>query len=214
MIVDLTIPMGREIPSFPGYPGFEYEQWGGHEEGGGALMHYYSANTHQGTHIDAPYHFIPEGRTIDELTFEELIGNVKVIDLREYRGESITAEILKNQKNKIEKKDKLIMVTGDVDADFFTGNFFKKASDITLDAAEWLIEKEIKLIVNDFLTEAVPGDPNRPVHKALLGADIPIVEYICNIDAIASQDYIWLACLPMLMKGFEGAPARVIARNL
>ena len=159
-MIDLTVPMGKELPSFPGYPGFEYEQWGGHNEGGGALMHYYSANTHQGTHIDAPYHFIPGGRTVDELTFEELVGPTKVVDLREFKGKSITAEILDDHESEIEKKDKVIMVTGDVDANFFTGNFFKEASDITLDAAEWLIEREVELIVNDFLTEAVPGEPD------------------------------------------------------
>ena len=105
-MIDLTVPMGKELPSFPGYPGFEYEQWGGHDKGGGALMHYYSANTHQGTHIDAPYHFIPDGRTVDELTFEELVGPAKVMDLRKYKGESITADILDNHASEIKKKDK------------------------------------------------------------------------------------------------------------
>ena len=213
-MIDLTVPMGKELPSFPGYPGFEYEQWGGHDKGGGALMHYYSANTHQGTHIDAPYHFIPDGRTVDELTFEELVGPAKVIDLRKYKGESITANILDNHASEIEKKDKVVMVTGDVDDNFFTGNFFKEASDITLDAAEWLIEREVELIVNDFLTEAVPGEPDRPVHKALLGADIPVVEYICNIEEIAGQKSIWIGCFPMLVKGFEGTPTRVVAKAL
>ena len=213
-MIDLTVPMGKELPSFPGYPGFEYEQWGGHDKGGGALMHYYSANTHQGTHIDAPYHFIPDGRTVDELTFEELVGPAKVIDLRKYKGESITANILDNHASEIEKKDKAVMVTGDVDGNFFTGNFFKEASDITLDAAEWLIEREVELIVNDFLTEAVPGEPDRPVHKALLGADIPVVEYICNIEEIAEHESIWIGCFPMLVKGFEGTPTRVVAKVL
>ena len=213
-MIDLTVPMGKELPSFPGYPGFEYEQWGGHDKGGGALMHYYSANTHQGTHIDAPYHFIPDGRTVDELTFEELVGPAKVIDLRKYKGESITANILDNHASEIEKKDKVVMVTGDVDDNFFTGNFFKEASDITLDAAEWLIEREVELIVNDFLTEAVPGEPDRPVHKALLGADIPVVEYICNIEEIAGHESIWIGCFPMLVKGFEGTPTRVVAKVL
>ena len=213
-MIDLTVPMGKELPSFPGYPGFEYEQWGGHDKGGGALMHYYSANTHQGTHIDAPYHFIPDGRTVDELTFEELVGPAKVMDLRKYKGESITADILDNHASEIKKKDKVVMVTGDVDDNFFTGNFFKEASDITLDAAEWLIERAVELIVNDFLTEAVPGEPDRPVHKALLGADIPVVEYICNIEEIVGYESIWIGCFPMLVKGFEGTPTRVVARAL
>ena len=148
---------------------------------------------------------------MDELTFEELVGPTKVVDLREFRGKSITAEILDDHKSKIEKKDKVIMVTGDVDANFFTGNFFKEASDITLGAAEWLIEREVELIVNDFLTEAVPGEPDRPVHKALLGADIPVVEYICNIEQIAGYES---GGFPMFIKGFEGTPTRVVARPL
>ena len=148
------------------------------------------------------------------MTFEELVGPTKVVDLREFKGKSITAEILDDHESAIEKKDKVIMVTGDVDANFFTGNFFKEASDITLDAAEWLIEREVELIVNDFLTEAVPGEPDRPVHKALLGADIPVVEYICNIEQIVGYESIWIGCFPMLIKGFEGTPTRVVARPL
>ncbi|MDX1747647.1 MAG: hypothetical protein R3324_17060, partial [Halobacteriales archaeon] len=60
-------------------------------------------------------------------------------------------------------------------------------------------------------TEAVPGDPARPVHHAILGADIPVVEYICNADAVADYDTVELTCLPTLLAGFEGAPTRVIA---
>lgn len=211
MIVDLTVPMSEELPAFPGYPGFEYEQIGGHDVGGGALTHYYSANTHQGTHIDAPHHFVPGGRTVDELTFDELIGPARVVDLREHRGEPIGADVLEEEAAEVEAGDRVVLLTGDVDAGFFDDDFFDRAADITLDGAEWLIDREVKLIVNDFLTEAVPGDPDRPVHHAILGADIPVVEYVCNADAVADHESVELTCLPMLIAGFEGAPTRVIA---
>lgn len=211
MFADLTLPLEDGMPTFPGHPTFTSEQQGDHEDGG-AVSHYFSLTTHQGTHVDAPAHFIPGGATIDRLDPTSLVGPTRVVDLRDHRGEPIGATILEEEAEAVGPGDRVLLVTGDVDAAFYEDDFFERAASITEDGAEWLVDRNVDLLANDFLTEAVPGDPARPVHHTLLGAGIPLVEYLCNTEAVAEADEVELICLPLLIPGFEAAPARVVAR--
>lgn len=206
---DLTVSLREGMPTFPGTPSFEVEQLQSHEDAG-TVVHYLTMNTHHGTHIDAPAHYIPDGKTIDQLDLECFNGSATVFDLREYSGEPITERILRAQSPPQSTDDRVILLTGDVDR-YFEGDFFDKAAYLTEDGAEWLIEQNVSLIANDFLTEAVPGDPHRPVHKALLGAEIPILEYICNASAIADTTQVTLQAFPLLLSGLEAAPVRAVA---
>lgn len=218
MLVDLTLPLEEDMPTFPGHPTFTSEQRGSHDDGG-AVSHYFSMTTHQGTHVDAPAHFIPGGATIDEVAPSRLVGPTRVVDLRGHRGEAIDAAVLDEHADAVGADDRVLLLTGDVDDGFNRDDFFERAAALTVDGAEWLVEREVGLLANDFLTEAVPevteaiaGDPARPVHHTLLGAGIPIVEYLCNADAVAEADEVELLCLPLLVPGFEAAPARALAR--
>lgn len=218
MFVDLTLPLEDGMPTFPGHPTFDSERRGSHD-GGGAVSHYFSMTTHQGTHVDAPAHFIPGGATIDEVTPGQLVGPTRVVDLRDYRGEAIDATVLDDHTDGVGPGDRVLLLTGDVDDGFHRDDFFARASALTEDGADWLVERGVGLLANDFLTEAVPevteavsGDPARPVHHTLLGAGIPIVEYLCNAEAVADADAVELICLPLSVPGFEAAPARAVAR--
>lgn len=218
MLADLTLPLKDDMPTFPGHPSFDSEQRGDHDDGG-SVSHYFSMTSHQGTHVDAPAHFIPGGATIDEMGLDQLVGPTRVVDLRAYRGEAIDAAVLDDHAEAVSPGDRVMLVTGDVDDGFHRDDFFARASALSEDGAAWLVDREVALLANDFLTEAVPevteavtGDPSRPVHHTLLGAGIPIVEYLCNADAVAAADEVELLCLPLLIPGFEAAPARVVAR--
>lgn len=175
------------------------------------MTHWFSMNTHQGTHLDAPAHYIKGGKTIDKIDLNIFFGKAKVIDLRGERGNPITAKKIKEKEQLIEKDDRIILLTGDVDENFYKEDFFDQASHLTTEAAEWLVNKDISLLANDFITEKVSGK-TRPVHTTLLDADIPIVEYICNIEKIADRNEVEFICLPMLISDFEASPTRVVAK--
>jgi arylformamidase len=210
MLVDLSVPLEEDMPGFPGYPGFEHEPLQTYEADG-KLSHRFSTPTHQGTHIDAPAHFIPDGETIDDLPLDLFVGPARVVDLREHRGEPITAEHLADAVPGLDPGARVVLLTGDVDAKFSGPAFFEDAAVLTSSAAEWLLDRDVSLVANDFLTEGL-DTPARPVHHALLGAGVPIVEYLRNADAIAEFDTVEFVCLPLSMPGFEATPVRAVAR--
>lgn len=209
MAIDLSLPFEEGMPSFPGYPGYQARQLERHDVEG-KVSHHLTMNTHQSTHIDAPAHFIEGGATVDELDTDLLWGEARVLDLRDHAGEQLDADLLQQTAPDLDA-DRIVLLTGDVDAHFGSGDFYEEAAVLTEPAAEWLLEREVELVANDFLTESIQI-PMRPVHNALLGAGVPIVEYLCNTDAIAEYDTVELACFPLKLAGIEAAPARVLAR--
>jgi arylformamidase len=212
MPIDLTLPMEAGMLSFPGYPAFEAESIRTYEENG-HLSHGFRATTHSGTHIDAPAHYIEGAATVDELDLDVLVGPATVLDLRSYRGEPISRDVLDAESPTLDPGARLVLVTGDVDELPPDGSFFEAASVLTADAADWLAERDVSLVANDFLTEGLE-DPERPVHHTLLGAGVPVVEYLCNTDAIVDDGAVDLTCLPLSLAGLEAAPARVVAERV
>lgn len=212
MPIDLTLPVEPGMLSFPGYPAFESEVLRTYERNG-HLSHGFTTTTHTGTHVDAPAHYIEGGTTVDALDLETLVGPATVLDLRAYRGEPISRATLEAESPPLDPGARLALVTGDVDALPADESFFEGASVLTEDAADWLVEREVSLVANDFLTEGL-GDPGRPVHNTVLGAGIPVVEYLCNTDEIADETRVELTCLPLALAGLEAAPARVVAARV
>lgn len=209
MVVDLSLPLEEGMPGFPGYPGYETRQLQSYDADG-KLSHHVSMNTHQGTHVDAPAHFVEGGATVDELSLADLCGPARVVDLRDRRGEEISADALEAAAPDL-SADRVLLLTGDVDARFEDPDFFDEAAVLTADAADWLLERDVSLIGNDFLTESI-RDEERPVHHALLGAGVPIVEYLCNVDAVVGETTVDFHCLPLRMPGLEASPVRAVVR--
>jgi len=210
MFVDLSLPLTESLGGFPGYPGFESRQLQSHDRDG-KVAHAVELTTHTGTHVDAPAHFLPDGATVDEVAVDVLVGRYRVADLRTHAGEAITAEALTETLADFEG-GRVLLVTGDVDRHFDGDAFFERAAVLTADAAEWLVDRGATVVANDFLTESIAG-PDRPVHSRLLGAGVPIVEYLCHTDAVADRRAVWLSPLPLSMPGLEAAPARVVATD-
>lgn len=209
-MIDLTLPWREGMLIFPGHPSFEPELLASFDTDGKRLS-YFSANAHQGTHVDAPAHFAADGKTIDEIDLERLNGPVHVADLRDRKGEPIGVDALEETVPELGSGDRVLIATGDVDVNRPAAEFFDGASFITVEAAEWLVDRDVAMIANDCMTEDVPGDPDRPVHNTILGAGIPILEYLCNTDPIATQETIDLNCLPLSIPDFEASPARAVA---
>jgi len=208
MVVDLSLPIEPGMPGYPGYPGVEHEQLQSYAADG-KVAHHVGLNSHQGTHVDAPAHFIEGGATVDELPLDLLSGPARVVDLREHRGERITADVLDARAPDL-SRERVLLLTGDVDARFGGGAFFEEAAVLTPDAADWLLDRGVGMVGNDFLTESIDGD-DRPVHRALLGAGVPIVEYLSNAAAVADATTVDVRCLPLRLSGLEASPIRAAA---
>ena len=144
---------------------------------------------HNGTHIDAPFHFINNGKTVDKMPLEAFVGECFVAR----HGGDVTAEDAREMLKKAEAvgAKERILIAG-------------KAT-VTLEAAEVFAEAGIKLLGNESQTV---GPENAPmaVHKVLLGKEIVLLEGVVLSD-VAEGRY-FLSAVPLNFAGFDGAPCR------
>lgn len=144
---------------------------------------------HNGTHIDAPFHFINEGKTVDKMPLEAFVGDCFVAH---HEGE-VTAEDAREILKKAETARAMerILIAG-------------KAT-VTLEAAEVFAEAGIKLIGNESQTVG-PEDAPMAVHKVLLAKEIVLLEGVVLADV--SEGKYFLSAAPLNFAGFDGAPCR------
>lgn len=160
-------------------------------------------NAHTGTHVDAPSHFLKDGKTIDEIHLDRLMGKAILLDLVTI-GESITQDDLEG--HEINEGDILLLRTANSSyepTDPFVSDF------ISLDpsGAQYLAEKKVKAVGIDYLG-IERGDPEHRVHKTLMQADIAIIEGL-RLGHVQAGTYFFI-CLPLAIVGPEAAPARAI----
>lgn len=159
---------------------------------------------HTGTHIDAPFHMIDNGETIETMNIGSLIGKAKVIDLTAVE-DGINKEDL--GKKKIEKNDFLLFKT----KNSFSMQFDPKFVYLTKEGASYLRDIKIRGVGTDALG-IERSQPNHETHKILLGNGVIIIEGL-RLANIKEGEYMMHA-LPLKIKGGDGAPARVVLAEL
>ena len=98
-IIDLTLTVSDEIPTFPGSPQPSFIPWENVKEDGYNLELLF-LSTHTGTHMDAPYHFLEKGAKIHEISLKKLVSEAILIKSKKKSGGSITkTDIQKFEKN-------------------------------------------------------------------------------------------------------------------
>ena len=162
---------------------------------------------HNGTHVDAPYHFLDDGKTIEQVDLERFIGWAFVAD---HEGE-VSAE---DAKNILEKAHAAAMVKANSTAGAgLSGEMLeatkriliKGKSVVTLEAAEVFAEAGILLLGNESQTVG-PEDAPMQVHLKLLGAQVVLLEGV-RLGAVPEGVYL-LHAAPMNLGGADGAPCR------
>lgn len=162
-------------------------------------------SSHTGTHIDAPAHFLDEGKTIDEISLDRLIGPAVVLDLTDVE-EEITREDLEAVGDKIQKNQIILLKTLNSETqatDKFTPHFVY----LHLSGAEYLVEKKVKAVGIDYLG-IERSQPDHLTHKELMKHDILVIEGL-RLGHVPAGNYE-IYCLPLYTIGLEAAPARAI----
>ena len=214
-IIDLSLPIEEGMMTFPTHwhPVVEITILGRHGIEGRETRKLV-LGTHIGTHTDAPRHFIPNGRTIDDVPLETLIGPAALAD---FTGASPLQEIdVADLKQRLgdQVPQRLILRTGW--SDYFGHlKFYNEYPFLSENAAQWLVEQGVRLLAMDTPSPDNPahsrGTPkDSPNHKILLGAEVVLVEYLTNLKAITASQ-VELIVLPLKLKGCDGSPARCVA---
>ncbi|MHB8793630.1 MAG: cyclase family protein [Thermoleophilia bacterium] len=204
MIIDISVPIYSGMPFYPGDPGAEVLPSRLISEGAVANISELRLGSHVGTHIDAPKHFKDNGETVDNLALEVLVGPARVVDFTG-AGSLISRENL--EKAEIDGVKRLLLKTGN-SALWSSKEFSKDYVSIAEDAAEYLVELGVGLVGIDYLSVERYKSDTFGVHHTLLGAGMVLLEGI-DLGKVSAGEYE-LVCLPLKVRGGDGAPARAI----
>ncbi len=205
-IYDITLTISPDMPVWPGDPAVSLERVNKIEAGANANVSRIEMGVHTGTHVDAPFHFLMDGKGVDQLSLEVLTGPVKVIELSD-RVEVIDAGVI-GQVGIAPGTQRILFKTRN--SNYWVNQvktFQTGFVGISLDGAQALVKLGIQLVGIDYLSVA-PYKHSRPTHEVLLSAGMVIVEGL-DLSQVPAGDY-QLYCLPAKLLGADGAPARAI----
>ncbi len=203
---DVTVPLSAAVPVFPGDPRFHLEFTHRIADGQPYNVARITMGAHSGTHVDAPYHFLADGGTVDELPLEMLMGKCRVIEIRareRIERADLEAQDLRNDLRVLLKT----RMSGQLRAREFQEDFVYLAPD----AAQYLVQAGIKLIGIDYLSVEKFGSEDFAAHHALLGAGVVIIEGL-DLSEVEPGEYD-MTCLPLRLVGADGSPARVVLKE-
>jgi arylformamidase len=208
-IIDISVPLKPDMPTWPDSVGFRLIRTMSLEAGDKANVSRLDCDVHMGTHVDAPWHFLEDGFTVDDMSLDVLIGPATVACLTEARV--VTASALANL-NLASNTQRLLIKTRNSEL-WAAGvtNFRKDYVALSADAARWVVDLGIRLVGIDYLSVQCYED-NPLTHQILMKAGVIIVEGL-NLAAVEPGSYE-LICLPIRLVGADGAPVRAVLRPL
>src|SRR5512135_2363768 len=203
---DVTLTISNDLPTWPGDPAISLKRVADMEAGDSLNLSRLEFGVHSGTHVDAPLHFIQNGKGVDTLNLDILIG---MCEIRRVPDEEkvITAQVLESLRIPF-GTIRLLLRTSNSDIWARGENKFQEDF-VAIDqsGAEWIVEHGIRLVGVDYLSVA-PFQASFPTHNVLLQAGVIPIEGL-NLSQIDPGEYL-LYCLPLKLKDADGAPARVI----
>ena len=207
-VIDLTLTVSEKIPTFPGSPKPHFIEWETIPKNGYNLELLF-LSTHTGTHIDAPFHFVKNGKKIHEIKPERLVNEAILIRIGKNSKRSISKTDIQNfeQKNgRIENGSTVIFYTGwqkNLNKEFY----FTKNPGLSVSAAKYLVSKKINMVGIDSPSIDLGTDSKFSVHHILAKNNILIVENLANLNKIKSNNF-HLITSPLKLKNATGSPIR------
>lgn len=197
------------MPVYEGDPGVEIAAWSALANGDSANVSFLHFGAHTGTHVDAPAHFIKDAAEIDSLSLEVLIGQARVIHVPDDATEIDRDFLAQCNLNQVER-----VLFRTRNSNFWTEGFRKDFTHLLPEAAEYLVDQDVKLVGIDYLSIEKFHSGHHRTHITLLSKGVVIVEGL-NLSEVPAGDYE-LICLPLkIAEGAgDGAPARAVLRTI
>jgi kynurenine formamidase len=166
------------------------------------------ANT--GTYLDSPFHRYADGKDLAQLPLESLADlDAMVVRIPAGRVRPITRAAF----HELDLEGKAVLVQTGWDVHWRTERYLSGHPFLTGDAAAYLLSQGVVLVGIDSLNIDDTDDRARPVHSALLGAGVPIVEHLCNLSRLPERDFRFSA-VPAKVAGFGTWPVRAFGHVL
>lgn len=204
-LVDLSHPMEHGQQTFPSDPKLSIVSHGNTR----TLKYNITQivmSSHQGTHLDAMYHFLDDGKTLDQMPLDWFYGPAHVLRIPKTAREEITVADFLPFEDLLVPGAKIIYETGWF-RNFGKENFFEDFPSLTQEASEYLAGKNIRMLGMDTPT---PSRDWYEVHHILLKKEIVIVESLTNLDQVPAE-FTFIG-FPLNLKGRDGSPIRAVAQ--
>jgi kynurenine formamidase len=161
------------------------------------------ANT--GTYVDSPFHRYADGKDLSALPLESLAG-LEAVLVEGARSGPVGRDAFSGR----DVRGKAVLVRTGWDAHWGTPAYLANNPFLTAEAAAYLVAHGAALVGIDSVNIDDLGDLARPVHSALLGAEIPIVEHLCGLGQLPAEGFRFTA-VPPKVAGFGTWPVRAFA---
>jgi len=197
-IIDISIPLTPSMPVWPGDPPPLMQG----QSSGKVLVTSLSMGLHTGTHLDAPRHFLPDGKTLDAYPLDRFTGPVRVCAI--HGADSIRLDDVRGFD--LSGVERVLFRT--CNSNLWEESGFQSGFiGLDPDAASYLAASGVKLVGIDYLSIQAFGVDNN-VHTILLENDVLILEGL-NLSGVEDGDYM-LCCCPLFIPGVEASPVRAI----
>ena len=204
-IHDISVPIRSGMPIYHDNPGFEIHLDSALAEGAGANVSKITMGAHTGTHVDGARHFYDDGSGTDALPLEAMLGPCVVVELAGIGLGPIDDAALREAAIPA-GTERLLLKTPN--SELWNGDdFTREFARLDGSGAAYALEIGLRLIGIDYLSI---GDAD--AHHALLGAGVVALEGL-DLRRIEPGRYE-LLCLPLRLIGSDGAPSRVLLRDL
>jgi arylformamidase len=208
-IIDLTHMIDEKMPVFPGTEPPKIIQNNTINKDGFAekLLTLY---THTGTHIDAPAHMIEGGNSLGDFPVEKFIGRGVVIPLES--DDLINLNYLKKFETQIREASFVLFYSG-WDSLWGKKEYFNKFPTLTIEAAKYLVEFNLKGVGIDAISIDPMESINFDIHHILLKKDLVIIENLKDLKKLIDKKFEFFIT-PLKIKDLDGSPVRAIAKIL
>ncbi|KAF9012662.1 putative cyclase [Cyathus striatus] len=219
IFVDLTHSLDMHVPTYPGDPPFNASEVLSIPKDGYSI-HMISMGSQTGTHIDAPSHFIENGKTVDQIPLSDLVGPALAVDLVQKSlppRTKITWDLLEPYEPQMREGVILLIATGWSKWHWGKPTYYDHPY-LAKDTAQRILAKGIKVIGMDVLSpdetpmNDVGGAEGYGFHEVFLGAGGYIVENLTHLEQILGKENVEVGLLPLNLTGMDGAPIRAYAR--
>jgi len=203
-IYDISVPISSKTHTYTGDPEVEITPASRISNGQSANVSMLKFGSHTATHVDPPYHFFEDGKTIDELPLDILIGRCMLCEIKDETAIGIPELERANITDDIKR---ILFKTRNSEL-WNKPEFDKDFVFLDPDAAAWLVNRGIQLVGIDYLSIDRFKSGTHPTHIELLTAGVVIIEGL-NFSGVP-EGFYKLVCLPLKIAGGDGGPSRAV----
>lgn len=209
MLVDLSHPIRHGLPSFPGDPALAVVPHFTTSSSARCNLSCITMSSHFGTHLDAMFHFVEDGRTLDQMPLDWFYGPARLIRIPKGQGEEISVADFEQHAPVLQPGARILFETG-WHREYGTDAYYHNPPSMTQDAARYLASRKLRLIGMDTPT---PGRDFYEIHHILLGhgVEMVIVEGLANLDKLPADREFRFIGFPLNFEGRDGSPIRAVA---